>query len=103
MSTTDSAADPLVSSIALLLRVPLVELYALLWRVGGVGVWHSDRTAYRSSRARQAPVAACATCPNLPKPGSDRLSRWSPQRRLAEPAPSRATRCPPPTGCPGGP
>ncbi|MDT5258421.1 MAG: hypothetical protein QOD10_3501, partial [Mycobacterium sp.] len=33
MSTTDSVADPLVSSIALVLRVPLVELYALLWRV----------------------------------------------------------------------
>src|ERR1700757_651035 len=92
MSTTDSVADPLVSSIALVLRVPLVELYALLWRVGGVEIRHSDRSAYRSSRPRQAPVPACAPCfgcPNLPKPGSGRLSRWSPPRHSPEPAPGR--------------
>ncbi|HYQ35144.1 MAG TPA: Rv1535 domain-containing protein [Mycobacterium sp.] len=92
MSTTDSVADPLVSSIALVLRVPLVELYALLWRVGVVEIRHSEGTAYRSSRARQAPAAACAPClgcPNLPKPGSERLSRRSPQRRPQEPAPNR--------------
>jgi hypothetical protein len=38
MSTTGSLADPLVSSIASVLRVPLVELYALLWRVGVVEI-----------------------------------------------------------------
>ncbi|HYQ35063.1 MAG TPA: Rv1535 domain-containing protein [Mycobacterium sp.] len=92
MSTTDSVADPLVSSIALVLRVPLVELYALLWRVGVVEIRHSDRTAYRSSRAGQAPVAAstpCSACPNLPTHGSQRLSRRSPRPRPSEPAPNR--------------
>jgi hypothetical protein len=62
MSTTDAVADPLASSIALVLRVPLVELYALLWRVGVVEIRHSDRTAYRSSRARHVPMATCAAC-----------------------------------------
>ncbi|WP_255361999.1 Rv1535 domain-containing protein [Mycobacterium sp. 1081908.1] len=87
MSTTDSVSDPLVSSIALVLKVPLVELYALLWRVGVVEIRHSDRTAQRSSR--QVPVAACAACPNRPKPGSERLSRSSPRRRHPAPVPSR--------------
>src|SRR6201997_1557876 len=92
MSTTDSVADPLVSSIALVLRVPLVELYALLWRVGVVEIRHSDRTAYRSSRGRPVPVAACAPCPecpNLPQHGSERLPRRSLQRRRPAPAPNR--------------
>ena len=35
---TDTGGDPLVSSIALVLKVPLLELYALLWRVGVVEV-----------------------------------------------------------------
>ncbi|WP_081287790.1 Rv1535 domain-containing protein [Mycobacterium asiaticum] len=34
MTTTDHPADPLVSSFAALLKGPLTELYALLWRVG---------------------------------------------------------------------
>src|ERR1700757_3010091 len=92
MSTTDSVADPLVSSIALVLRVPLVELYALLWRVGVVEIRHSDRTAYRSSRGRPAPVAGCGpcpACPNLPQRGSERLPRRSPQRQRPVPAPNR--------------
>ncbi|WP_252159481.1 Rv1535 domain-containing protein, partial [Mycobacterium tuberculosis] len=39
MSTrTDALADPLASSFALLLTVPLLELYAVLWRVGVVEV-----------------------------------------------------------------
>ncbi|WP_255363126.1 Rv1535 domain-containing protein [Mycobacterium sp. 1245805.9] len=87
MSTTDSVSDPLVSSIALVLKVPLVQLYALLWRAGVVEIRHSDPTTHRSSR--QALVAACAGCPNHPKPGSERLSRRSPRRRPPEPVPSR--------------
>src|ERR1700758_4574265 len=95
MATTDSSdfcADPLVSSIALVLRMPLVELYSLLWRVGVVEIRHSDRTAYRSSRGRPVPVAACAPCPecpNLPQHGSERLPRRSLQRRRPAPAPNR--------------
>ncbi|HUH68068.1 MAG TPA: Rv1535 domain-containing protein [Mycobacterium sp.] len=89
MSTTDPVVDPLVTSIALVLRVPLLELYALLWRVGVVDIRHTERTTRRSSRAHQVVVAACPACPNLPKHGSERLSRWSRQRRLPEPAPTR--------------
>ncbi|WP_293322190.1 Rv1535 domain-containing protein [Mycobacterium sp.] len=91
MSTTDPVADPLVSSIALVLRVPLVELYALLWRVGVVEIRETDRARRRSARSSQVVVACapCAACPNLPKPGSERLSRRSPQRRPRELAPSR--------------
>ncbi|WP_241523497.1 Rv1535 domain-containing protein [Mycobacterium sp. IEC1808] len=87
MSTTDSVSDPLVSSIALVLKVPLVQLYALLWRAGVVEIRHSDRTAHRSSR--QVLVAACAGCPNRPKTGSEPLSRQSPRRRRPELVPSR--------------
>ncbi|HYB81675.1 MAG TPA: Rv1535 domain-containing protein [Mycobacterium sp.] len=91
MSTmTDPGGDPLVSSIALVLRVPLLELYALLWRFGVVDIRHPGRRAHRSATARQVVVVACATCPNLPKHGSERLSRWSPQRRTPAPAPSRS-------------
>ncbi|WP_369807276.1 Rv1535 domain-containing protein [Mycobacterium sp. 852002-51057_SCH5723018] len=89
MSTTDSVADPLASSIAFVLRVPLVELYALLWRVGVVEIRQSDRSARRSSQPRQARVAACSACPNRPIPGSERQSPRSPRRRPQEPAPSR--------------
>ncbi|MGB8387358.1 Rv1535 domain-containing protein [Mycobacterium sp.] len=86
---TDSGGDPLVSSIALVLRVPLLELYALLWRFGVVEIRHPGRRARRSAGAHQVVVVACATCPNLPKPGSGRLSRWSPQRQTPALVPSR--------------
>jgi hypothetical protein len=42
MSTTDSLADPIVSPLARVLSVPLVELYALLWRVGVVRIGAAD-------------------------------------------------------------
>jgi len=45
MSTTDSLADPIISPIARALRVPLVELYALLWRVGVVQIVPTDPKA----------------------------------------------------------
>jgi hypothetical protein len=38
MSRTDQLADPLISPIASLLNAPLLELYALLWRVGVVQI-----------------------------------------------------------------
>ncbi|MGH3577178.1 MAG: Rv1535 domain-containing protein, partial [Mycobacterium sp.] len=34
MSTTDALADPLAEAVGLLLTAPVVELYAVLWRVG---------------------------------------------------------------------
>ncbi|NKE41289.1 hypothetical protein FVP45_13460, partial [Mycobacterium tuberculosis] len=40
---TDALADPLASSFALLLTVPLLELYAVLWRVGVVEVRGAHR------------------------------------------------------------
>ncbi|HTY35278.1 Rv1535 domain-containing protein [Mycobacterium sp.] len=89
---TDPGGDPLVSSIALVLRVPLLELYALLWRVGIVEIRHPGRRAQRSAGVRQVRVAVCpagAACPNRPRHGSERLPRRSPQRRPPEPVPSR--------------
>ncbi|WP_084163307.1 Rv1535 domain-containing protein [Mycobacterium triplex] len=50
MSTTDSLADPIFSSVASVLRVPLLELYALLWRVGIVEIVQPDRTHRRAPR-----------------------------------------------------
>jgi len=42
MSTSDSLADPIISPLARVLSVPLVELYALLWRVGVVQIVAAD-------------------------------------------------------------
>ncbi|WP_264078220.1 Rv1535 domain-containing protein [Mycobacterium stomatepiae] len=50
MSTTDSLADPIFSSVASVLRVPLLELYALLWRVGIVEIVQPDLTYRRPPR-----------------------------------------------------
>jgi hypothetical protein len=44
MSTTDSLADQKISPFARVLSVPLVELYALLWRVGVVQIVAADGT-----------------------------------------------------------
>jgi len=44
MSRTDSLADPIISPIARVLSVPLVELYALLWRAGVVRIVAADPT-----------------------------------------------------------
>jgi hypothetical protein len=82
----DSVADPLASSIASVLKLPLLELYALLWRVGVVDIRPSDRTRHRSARQSQAVVAACPNCPNLPTHGSERLLRRPALPRCAEPA-----------------
>ncbi|EUA68737.1 hypothetical protein I553_1925 [Mycobacterium xenopi 4042] len=47
MATTDALADPLASALAPLLTVPLVELYAVLWRLGVVEVVRADRSSAR--------------------------------------------------------
>ncbi|MGZ4512439.1 MAG: Rv1535 domain-containing protein, partial [Mycobacterium sp.] len=73
---TDTGGDPLVSSIALVLKVPLLELYALLWRVGVVEVDRPQR-AHR------------LICPDSSAHDSERLSRRSPRQRIPAPAPSR--------------
>ncbi|WP_096866341.1 Rv1535 domain-containing protein [Mycobacterium interjectum] len=87
---TDLGGDPLVSSIASVLKVPLVELYALLWRVGVVEIRHSDRTAHRSSRMSR--VVSGPVCPDPAVHGSEFLSRWSPPPRLPGPEPTRQGR-----------
>ncbi|WP_416362190.1 Rv1535 domain-containing protein [Mycobacterium sp.] len=51
MSTSDRPANPLVSPVVSLLSVPLLELYAFLWRVGVVEVREPDRERPRPSRA----------------------------------------------------
>nr|WP_255397088.1 Rv1535 domain-containing protein [Mycobacterium sp. E342] len=73
---TDTGGDPLVSSIALVLKVPLLELYALLWRVGVVEV-HPPQRGRRQ------------ICPDPSAHDSQSRSRRSPQRRIPAPAPSR--------------
>nr|WP_249026010.1 Rv1535 domain-containing protein [Mycobacterium paraseoulense] len=73
---TDTGGDPLVSSIALVLKVPLLELYALLWRVGVVEV-HPPRRAHRT------------ICPDPSAHDSQPRSRRSPRQRIPAPAPSR--------------
>ena len=42
MSRTDSLADPMISPFARVLSVPLVELYALLWRIGVLQIVAAD-------------------------------------------------------------
>nr|WP_244168559.1 Rv1535 domain-containing protein [Mycobacterium malmoense] len=73
---TDTGGDPLVSSIARVLKVPLQELYALLWRAGVVEV-HAPRGGHR-------PI-----CPDPSAHDSPRRSRPSPRQRIPAPAPSR--------------
>ncbi|WP_324684237.1 Rv1535 domain-containing protein [Mycobacterium sp. 94-17] len=57
---TDTGGDPLVSSVASVLRVPLLELYALLWRVGIVEIRHSDRPANAEDRGARRPLPQSA-------------------------------------------
>ncbi|MEB3048408.1 Rv1535 domain-containing protein [Mycolicibacter sp. MYC123] len=40
MRTTEVLADPLIDAVAVILTVPAVELYALLWRAGVIEVTH---------------------------------------------------------------
>jgi hypothetical protein len=54
MGRTDQPqADPLISPIVSFLRVPLLELYALLWRVGVLEIAESE-PALGHHRGRRA-------------------------------------------------
>ncbi|QLL08112.1 Rv1535 domain-containing protein [Mycobacterium vicinigordonae] len=54
MTTTDARLDPLAASLAVLLKRPLTELYALLWRAGVLEV---GTRAYRDELSdRSTPV-----------------------------------------------
>nr|WP_245847322.1 Rv1535 domain-containing protein [Mycobacterium szulgai] len=78
MSRTDVQPDPLVSSFAAVLSVPLREIYAVLWRVGLVEIVSADPAPHRAPGRRV-----------FPERDSERPSRPSRQRRNPAPAPSR--------------
>jgi hypothetical protein len=84
MSTTDSLADPIFSSVASVLRVPLLELYALLWRVGIVDIVQHDRTHRRAPRfsSRLASRPHGTLCPD-PSAHAAALPPGQPQRASA--------------------
>jgi len=89
MSTmTGTGGDPLVSSFASVLRVPLLELYALLWRVGVVEIGHSDRTPHRGAKAPAGTVRG-PVCPDPAAHEADGLLRLT-SRHLAPAVISRA-------------
>ncbi|WP_425271240.1 Rv1535 domain-containing protein [Mycobacterium gastri] len=96
MSTTDALADPLVSSIAAVLSVPLRELYALLWRVGFVEVVERKPAPRRVSGAHSARVPTGpmdpVRHPYCPECGSERPSRRSRRRPTPGPVPTRPGR-----------
>nr|WP_243703872.1 Rv1535 domain-containing protein [Mycobacterium marinum] len=96
MSRTDALADPLVSSFAAVLTVPLREIYALLWRVGLVEIVQRE-----PSRVRVSVTCSCWVQEGLedpaaehdhPEHGPQLPSRRSQQRRLPGPAPTRPGR-----------
>src|SRR5256885_1043763 len=94
MSTKDALADPLVSSFASVLRVPLQELYALLWRVGVVEVREVD-SSRRAARRYAALVAHDLGAPICPDPSahdSEHPPRRSRRPRLPAPVPTPAGR-----------
>ncbi|HEY2502586.1 MAG TPA: Rv1535 domain-containing protein [Mycobacterium sp.] len=90
MSTTDALADPITSTVASVLTVPLRQLYALLWRAGVVEIVETHRSPRRGPYSGL--VVPCPTCPNVPKHRSERLSHRPQHPPLAEPAPARADR-----------
>ncbi|WP_267891360.1 Rv1535 domain-containing protein [Mycobacterium shinjukuense] len=93
MTRTDAQADPLVSSIAWLLTVPLRELYALLWRVGVVEVHGTEPAAHRRPAGKPPSSAARRrTCPDPSAHASQWPPRWSRQSRTLDPGPSPAVR-----------
>jgi hypothetical protein len=49
MSSTDALSDPLASALGAVLTVPVVELYAVLWRVGVVEIVSTRPAPHRSS------------------------------------------------------
>ncbi|HEY9305803.1 MAG TPA: Rv1535 domain-containing protein [Mycobacterium sp.] len=82
-STTDSLADPLASGAAVLLAIPLIELYAVLWRMGLVEV----QTAPPADRRLRAAMDAYCRARGL-----QRRPRRSPPRLSPAPAPTRPDR-----------
>jgi hypothetical protein len=85
MTTTDQPADPLASSFAVLLKGPLTELYALLWRAGVLEVGAKTHRAPRRAPENSDPTI-----------DSDSLGTGSPppavrsrQRRQPGPVPTR--------------
>ncbi|HWF71224.1 MAG TPA: Rv1535 domain-containing protein [Mycobacterium sp.] len=91
MSTTDVLADPITSTLASVLTVPLRQLYALLWRAGVVEIVETDRMSRRAP-ARAARVAPCPACHHVPIEGSPRPRPRSPQQRLLGPEPTPGDR-----------
>lgn len=89
---TGTGGDPLVSSFASVLRVPLLELYALLWRVGVVEIRHNDEATRRGAKA-PARVASGPICPDPSAHADDRDARVVrlPLPELASALYSRAT------------
>ncbi|WP_253851542.1 Rv1535 domain-containing protein [Mycobacterium sp. 1423905.2] len=86
MSTTDAPADPLVSSFAALLSVPLRELYALLWRAGVVEIVKPDPREYPTQ------VVADSLGPDFPERGSVPPPRRSRRQPTPGPEPTRPAR-----------
>ncbi|WP_131829082.1 Rv1535 domain-containing protein [Mycobacterium numidiamassiliense] len=85
MSTTDNLADPIVSSVVSVLSVPLVELYALLWRAGVVEIAGPDRTPGLAARlvTRVAPSPRRSACPDPSAHALPRSRRQLQRRHLA--------------------
>ncbi|WP_231989990.1 Rv1535 domain-containing protein [Mycobacterium sp. 852002-51971_SCH5477799-a] len=90
MSTmTGTGGDPLVTSFASVLRVPLIELYALLWRVGVVEIRHNDQVPRRGATGPSRVVRG-PTCPDPSAHSDERVVRL-PLPQLASAMYSRAT------------
>ncbi|WP_424392651.1 Rv1535 domain-containing protein [Mycobacterium sp.] len=84
MSTKDALADPLGEAVAGLLIVPLIQLYAVLWRVGAVQVFQT-----RPAPDRRLPAQVNA---HLRARGLRCPPRRSPPRLSPAPVPKRAGR-----------
>ncbi|WP_373280818.1 Rv1535 domain-containing protein [Mycobacterium celatum] len=76
MSTTDALADPLACAFAVVLTVPVIELYAALWRAGVLEVVPAGQSR----------------CADPTADGSRRPPRRLPPRLIPAPAPSRSAR-----------
>ncbi|HZC51383.1 MAG TPA: Rv1535 domain-containing protein [Mycobacterium sp.] len=68
MSTTDALADPMTSTVASALTVPLRQLYALLWRAGVVEIVATERMSRRAPER----VAPCPVCQHVPTAAAGR-------------------------------
>ncbi|WP_421845889.1 Rv1535 domain-containing protein [Mycobacterium sp.] len=97
MSRTDALADPLISSFVSVLRVPLLELYALLWRVGVVEVHqtHQANPPLAGSHSAAAAGLQGPICPDPSAHDSPQPSPRLPKQRLPELESSRGG----PAGC----